>query len=145
MFTRFVVVIISFSSVPSSSLLRRLLASSQIVLPHSYMSHSRVKSHCVQPSKRIIVLIWRFGSQKLLLAGSTDQETSNFKRIEQPHSFSFRPLYMKLRSQPVAVVVGEGNPLHPPFPLLTDLYVLFMILYPASEYKSETKRHFIMT
>lgn len=81
---------------------------------------------------RLRELLYLFGilaARSYPLEGSTDQETSNFKRIEKPHSFSFRPLCMKLRSQPVAVVVGEGNPLHPPFPRLTD--VLFVIMYPG--------------
>ena len=105
----------------------------QIVFPDSCMSDSGVKS--VQPSKRI-VLIWHFWQLEVTLQQGAQIRKHQILKEQNHINFFQTTLYEIIGkqktgpSQPVVVVVvREGNPLHPPFPLLTD--VLFMIMYPG--------------
>lgn len=107
----------------------------QIVFPDSCMSDSGVKS--VQPSKRI-VLIWHFWQLEVTLQQGVQIRKHQILKEQNNHiNFFQTTLYETIGkqktgpSQPVVVVVREGNPLHPPFPLLTD--VLFMIMYPGRQ------------
>ena len=104
----------------------------QIVFPDSCMSDSGVKS--VQPSKRT-VLIWHFWQLEVTLQQGIQIRKHQILK-EQNHIIFFQTTLYEIigkqktgPSQPVVVVVREGNPLHPPFPFLTD--VLFMIMYPG--------------